>query len=67
MHRPPHPPATPRLWKTARAAGRPAGFSRTSRMKPYLSDSTKLLRMVLKSEFAAFNFSTILIEWMTVE
>jgi hypothetical protein len=33
----------------------------------YRSDSMKLLRSVLKSPLPSFIFSTILIEWMTVE
>lgn len=55
------------LWKTLPVPRRRTGFRRAYRPERYLSDSTKLLRSVLKSEFASFSFSTILIEWMTVE
>ncbi len=62
------PPApVPSLWKTPEAPGLPGRFLLLLPLNPYLSDSTKLLRRVLKSEFACFCFSTILIEWMTVE
>jgi hypothetical protein len=54
-------PATA-LWKTPGVPRPPARILMLLPLNPYLSDSTKLLRSVLKSEFAFLSLSTILIE-----